>query len=30
MSELGRNEDLALTCEYDGCEDDCPKECSIT
>ena len=28
MSELGRNEDLALTCEYDGCEDDCPKECS--
>lgn len=28
MSELGRNENLALTCEYDGCEDDCPKECS--
>jgi tetratricopeptide (TPR) repeat protein len=28
MSELGRNEDLALTCEYCGCEDDCPKECS--
>lgn len=28
MSELGRNEDLALVCEYDGCEEDCPKECS--
>ena len=28
MSELGRNEDLALTCEYDGCEEDCPNECS--
>lgn len=28
MSELGRNENLALTCEYDGCEEDCPKECS--
>lgn len=28
MSELGRNEDLALKCEYDGCENDCPRECS--
>ena len=28
MGELGRNENLALTCEYSGCEEDCPKECS--